>query len=495
MVASELVNKISFVGSLTPLDKLNKGLTDSIAFGATAYASYKTAALGAQLFVSMTLESITQTKRLSKDLSVSIESLQEWEYVAKMSGGSAEGLQESMRGLAERVGEFAKFDSGEGKEVFTALGISVKDSEGKIKSADLVMQDLRKSMQKLGSSEQISIANKLGLDKSMLGTLRLTDEQFMHLQDRAKAFGIVTEEQAKIIDNYQLSMKDLGHGLDSIRMQMAISLTPVLTKSTEAFTEMLVQNREMIQNGFRQGTEIIGSFTGALKTTSNIMMQVLENTIGLDKGLWLLGAAILYVNRAMYLNPMGIFIAGVILAIGVIDDLAVAFDGGESVIKDFFASFDIDIVKELTGAFNILKGTWNGMIGVLLTLYEGWVSLLSLMEKGGKFVGFDININYDSQIEKIKALKKEYNDLSKQQITSGINTMIDGSSITPSINQNSMLPNSMTNNNSAINNNNQSNTFNFEIKSDNPVTVGQTIRDNLNKELANANKQFNVGGQ
>ena len=27
-------------------------------------------------------------------------------------------------------------------------------------------------------------------------------------------------------------------------------------------------------------------------------------------------------------------------------------------------------------------------------------------------------------------------------------------------------------------------TFNFEIKSDNPVAVGQTVRDNINKELS-----------
>ena len=32
------------------------------------------------------------------------------------------------------MGEFAKFDSGEGKEVFESLGIAVKDSEGKLKS-------------------------------------------------------------------------------------------------------------------------------------------------------------------------------------------------------------------------------------------------------------------------------------------------------------------------------------------------------------------------
>ena len=52
----------------------------------------------------------------------------------------------------------------------------------------------------------------------------------------------------------------------------------------------------------------------------------------------------------MLLNPFGLFVAGVILAIGVVDDLMVAFDGGESVIKDFFASF---------GAFNISGNTYS----------------------------------------------------------------------------------------------------------------------------------------
>lgn len=494
MVASELVNKISFVGSLQPLDKLNAGLTTSIKAIGLSSVAFGGAGIALNSWVNSTTEAITQTSKLSNDLGVGIESLQQWEYVAKMSGGSAEGLQESMRGLAERVGEFAKFDSGEGKEVFTALGISVKDSEGKVKSADLVMQDLRKSMQGLGASEQISIANKLGLDKSMLGTLRLTDEQFAHLQDRAKGLGIVTEEQAKQVDKYKKSLVDLGYGLNAIQMQLAIGFAPALENTANMFTELLIGNKDLIQNGLEKTIAVLMSFGSALYNNGKLIYNVIDNTIGFENALMLLGAAILYVNRAMLLNPIGLFVAGVILAIAVVDSLVVAFDGGESAIADFFASFDIDIVKELTGAFDILKGTWNGMIGVLLTLYEGWVSLLSLMEKGGKFVGFDININYDSQIEKIKALKKEYNDLSKQQITNGINTMIDGYSITPSINQNSMLPNNMTNNSTAFNNNNQSNTFNFEIISDNPVVVGQTIRENLNKELANANKQFNVGG-
>ena len=271
MVVSELVNKISFVGSLEPLDRLNAGLTTSIKAIGLSSIAFGTMGIALNSWVNSTTEAITQTSRLSKDLNVGIESLQEWQYVAQMSGGSAEGLQESMRGLAERVGEFAKFDSGEGKEVFTALGISVKDSEGKIKSTDLVMQDLRKSMQKLGASEQISIANKLGLDKSMLGTLRLTDEQFAHLQDRARGLGIVTEEQAKQVDKYKKSLIDLGYGLDAIQMQMAIGFAPALENTANMFTELLIGNKDLIQNGLQKTMAVLMSFGSALYNTGKLI--------------------------------------------------------------------------------------------------------------------------------------------------------------------------------------------------------------------------------
>ena len=525
MVVSELVNKISFVGSLEPLDRLNAGLSTSIKAIGLSSVAFGGAGIALNSWVSSTTEAITQTSKLSNDLGVGIESLQQWEYVAKMSGGSAEGLQESMRGLAERVGEFAKFDSGEGKEVFTALGISVKDSEGKVKSADLVMQDLRKSMQGLGASEQISIANKLGLDKSMLGTLRLTDEQFLHLQDRAKGLGIVTEEQAKQVDKYKKSLIDLNHGLSSIQMQLAIAFTPALENTANMFTELLIGNKDLIQNGLQKTMSVLMSFGSALYNNGKLIYDAIDYTLGFDNVLMGLGLAILYVNRAMYLNPMALLVAGIVLAIGVVDDLMVAFEGGESVIADFFASFDIDIVKALTGAFDVLKGTWNGLIAIALRLSESVLALFAILEKGGKFAGVDFGLGIEEQYGKIKGLREEYQKLSEQQLNGAFKDGISVNPVTdkklteitapkyndigvvhnapdvkqiPLLNQNAILPNSITNNannnNTAVNNNNQSNVFNFEIKSDNPVAVGQTVRDNINKELSNANKQFNVGG-
>jgi hypothetical protein len=217
MVVSDLVNKISFVGSLAPLDKLNSGLTTSIKSIGLSSVAFGAAGIALNSWVKSATDGINSLANLSKDVGVSIEAMQEWGFVAYLNGGSAEALQESMSGLAERVGEFAKFDSGEGKEVFTALGISVKDAEGKIKSADVVMNDLRKAMQGMGASEQISILAKLGIDKSMIQTLRLTDEQMASLTNRAKALGVVTTEQGQAVIDYQDSLTALGYGLNAVK--------------------------------------------------------------------------------------------------------------------------------------------------------------------------------------------------------------------------------------------------------------------------------------
>jgi hypothetical protein len=541
MVVSDLVNKISFVGSLTPLDKLNAGLTTSIKSIGLSTVAFGTAGIALNAWVKSATDGINSLANLSKDVGVSVEAMQEWGFVASLNGSTAEAVNASILGLSERIGEYANLDSGEGKAIFEKLGISIKDATGNVKTADAVMNDLRKSMQGMGASEQISILNKLGIDKSMIQTLRLTDEQMASLTDRAKALGVVTTEQAQSVIDYQDSLTALSYGLNAVKTQLAIAFTPSLKDTANAFTDLLADNKDLIQNGLSKTIGVLSSFVGALMNTGKLLYNVIDNTIGFKNAMMLLGAAILYVNRAMYLNPLGALIGSIILAIGVVDDLMVAFDGGESVIQDFFASFDIDIVKTLTGAFDVLKGTWNGLIAIVLRLSESVLSLFAILEKGGKFAGVDFGLGLEEQYAKTKLLREEYQKLSKEQLGGAfkdgisinpienkklseitvpnyydnsvlnekkLNTSINNydNSITnnyqeflaPKLNQNAVLPSSITNNTNTseapVYNNNQTNNIKIDVKSDNPAIVGQTIRDNLNKELSNANKQFNNGG-
>ena len=163
----------------------------------------------------------------------------------------------------------------------------------------------------------------------------------------------------------------------------------------------------------------------------------------------------------------------------------------------FFASFNVDIVKTLTGAFNILKGTWVGMIATILRLSEGVLAFFTLLEKGGKHLGVDFDLNIEGQYEKTKALADKYSQESKDLISGAFagGIKVDDSKGFGTLNDNALLPNSVTNSNVATNNNTQNNHIKIEVKADNPVLAGKTAVDALNAQISDGSKQFNVGGR
>lgn len=515
MAVTELVNKISFVGSLQPLERLNAGLSTSIKAIGLSSVAYGTMAVALNSWVDKTTEAIYQTTNLSKELGVNVESMQQWEYVAKMNGSTADALQSSIGGLSERIGEYAKFDSGEGKEVFEKLGISVKDAEGKIKSADVVMQDLAKSMQGLNVSEQRSIVAKLGIDESMLQTLRLTDTQINHLKDSASAWGLVTEEQAEELTKYKRSLTDLGYGFDAVKTQLAIALAPTLEESIDSFKTLFKNNRELISNGLNKTVEIIFSFGNALFNTGKLIYNMIDYTVGFNNILMLLGATILWVNRAMFLNPLGILIGSVILAIGVIDDLIVAFEGGESVIADFFQEFlNIDIVqvmKDIGSTFDIvINGIKSGFTDMVNQGKKNFEALKDTVKKivdnilnffSPVFTLFDKVSEYNPFSKKIETTinPPNYNDLGNVHPAPNVPIISDNTEKIqlPKLNDSALLPNNIANNTNTAttNNNTQNNNIKIDVKSDNPTIAGQTVVDSLNKQISNANKQFDVGGR
>ncbi|MFX4155819.1 hypothetical protein ACOL23_12900, partial [Aliarcobacter butzleri] len=74
------------VGSLQPLVRLNAGLSTSINAIGLSSVAYGTMAVALNSWVDKTTEAIYQTSNLSKELGVNVESMLQWEYVAKMNG-------------------------------------------------------------------------------------------------------------------------------------------------------------------------------------------------------------------------------------------------------------------------------------------------------------------------------------------------------------------------------------------------------------------------
>jgi hypothetical protein len=111
-------------------------------------------------------------------------------------------------------------------------------------------------------------------------------------------------------------------------------------------------------------------------------------------GLGVLAAAIWVVNVAMYANPVGLIIAGIILLIGIIILLVTQWDTVVAFLTDVWNGFINWIVEVITGFVGWWNGIWAGFGGFISDVWNGFVSWIQGVWSGfinwiiGMIVGY-----------------------------------------------------------------------------------------------------------
>lgn len=371
-VIQELTTRFTFAGNLGKLDDFNAGLGKAItALGAVAAAA---GAAGGALFafVSSTAASLDPMVQLSRETGVAMENIQTLGFAASQSGSSAEALQSSLLGLSERLGE-AVNGGGEGVEVFKQLGVQIRDSTGQVRNVDAVLDDLRRNMGSLSSAERISVAGKLGIDASLVQLLSSTDEQIAGLTARARELGVVTTEQGDAAAAFNDSLTVLRYGMDAIRNSIAVGFAPQMQELVERFVDFLSANRELLENGINavaDGLIVLLDMFGRLAPFIAAAAGAFT-LVALASGGF---AAIL----AALVSPVVLIAAGIAALLLVVDDLIVAFEGGDSVIADFFENFfGIDIQPILISIVTAFDDMIDGIMKAFVPLGAAISSLFS----------------------------------------------------------------------------------------------------------------------
>jgi len=377
--STELVTEFTFKGSTKPLENFNLNMTDAIGLLAKGTALFTAGAIALNGFVISTLAGADAQGQLANTLGVSIEEIQKLGFVASVSGSSAAQLESSLEGINERIGEA----SIKGSETFNRLGISVRGANGEVKKADKVLLEVRDSFERLNlsSAEQSKILSELGIDKSLQQSLNLTRQQIADLGAEAEAFGLMDEEDTKKVIEFNDSLTKLTFGFDSLRKMVAISLAPQITGISDGFSNFLKVNKDLIVNGIGKTFEVLNAGLGAISRVGSAFITMIDKTIGLDNALIGLGGAIAFINRGLLFSPIGLAVAGLTALFVIVDDLIVAFEGGNSIIADFFQDvFDIDIVEGITKSFNFLKES-------LVSLMEFFKPVLDAIKLIGSSIG------------------------------------------------------------------------------------------------------------
>lgn len=230
-----------------------------LAVGAVA----ATAAAGIGLFVSKVAEGIDELGDFADVEQVSVEALQEIGYAAQLSGSSLEAVKASVSGVNKTVGE-AALGIGRGAQTFEKLGMSAKNADGSIKSFDQVLEEVAGKMEGLSRQEQIALAEKLGIDRSLIPLLAKGRGELEALRKEAQAFGVATEEDAQKAGELMDSLDRTRFMLGALGKYIAVGFMPQVTAVLDGFRSWVVAHQDIIKSGIGNALKVVTAIIGTM---------------------------------------------------------------------------------------------------------------------------------------------------------------------------------------------------------------------------------------
>lgn len=357
-VVTDLVTRFSFTGNTGPLASFNDELVKATAGLVGLAAALAGAAAAALEFTRRTLESLDPLEQLSRTTGVSIEKIQELGFIASVSGSDLNAVTTSIEALTDSIGEA----SVRGSEDFARLGISVRTASGQIKTADQVLEELRQRFRQLNLSlaQQRTLAAAIGVSPELLQLVNRSTEEMQTLTKAAREFGVVSEEQGDLLVAANDSFTVMKFAVSSLSNQFSLNLAPTLKDTTELLTDFIRENKVLISEGIEATTDAIVGVVSEFKRLAGPIVTILAPIVGVRIALAALTKIIAFLTA-----PLGIAVAAISGAVLIVDDLAVAFRGGESAIGRFAEKvLGIDIVPVLRAIVEEVRVIFHNL-GVL----------------------------------------------------------------------------------------------------------------------------------
>ncbi|EHE2701352.1 TPA: hypothetical protein RHY09_001135 [Escherichia coli] len=254
-------------------------------------------------------------------------------------GVDADGFRDSMIDLNEAMGEAAS-DAKSGKaESFKTFGISLKDSQGNIKSADEALLELSDTMSKMEKQQATFQIKQLGItDNAVIAAMMNGRKELERRIELQKTLGVLNEKDAAQLKNFKSAQDDLSAIFARFADVLAMTVVPAL--------ELLINVTISVIKWAREHKGVLMGVFGALAFVA---------IPALTTALWGMARAAL----AAVVPFLPLIAVAVALAL-VIDDLWNYFTGGESVIGDLAAKFPL-LKSALDGAKESVIGAWEAL--------------------------------------------------------------------------------------------------------------------------------------
>ena len=197
-------------------------------------------AAGFAAMIKSAIDAADHLNKLSQKIGISVEALSTLRFAAQLSDVSLETLQKGIKGLSQNITE-ANAGIGDGAQVFEALGISVKNADGSMKSTDEVLLKVADVFAHLEDGAvktalAVKLFGKSGME--MIPFLNQGAAGISQLTEEAERLGLkLTTETARSAEAFNDNLTALKASSSSLGIALARDFLPELTNITNAMRE------------------------------------------------------------------------------------------------------------------------------------------------------------------------------------------------------------------------------------------------------------------
>ncbi|HEX5486495.1 MAG TPA: hypothetical protein VFX23_10915 [Limnobacter sp.] len=215
--------------------------------GLKGFALGALGAVGAVTTVSAAISKLNDTfnqmdalSKNSQKFGIPVKELSALQYAADLSGVSIEKLGDGMKDLLKN-----SLDAASGQQsqaaAFKALGVSVVDTNGKLKSSTQLLLDSADAISQLkdGAAKTGIVMKIFGESgRELIPLLNSGASGIRQMTDEAERLGVTMDgDAAKAAENYNDNISRLKGGVNGLFIKMANELVPTLSNVTSQFLE------------------------------------------------------------------------------------------------------------------------------------------------------------------------------------------------------------------------------------------------------------------
>lgn len=195
---------------------------------------------GFATMIKSAIDAADQLNKLSQKIGISVDALSTLRFAAQLSDVSLETLQKGVKGLSQNIAE-ANTGIGDGAQVFDALGISVRNADGSMKSTEAVLLQVADVFANLEDGAvktalAVKLFGKSGMD--LIPFLNQGAAGINQLTAEAERLGLkLTTETARSAEAFNDNLTALKASSSSLGIALARDFLPELTNITSAMRE------------------------------------------------------------------------------------------------------------------------------------------------------------------------------------------------------------------------------------------------------------------